>query len=314
MVEYGFSVGSQFLPWGTTLADIAMRCPIREQTATAITIEASAAFDLPLVALVVRAPASDRPVLQAWYELRALADLRDDEPFLAPLIALFGEPHANQIHSLQGIPQPAAAVHRSISWRFGDIMVGVSLYGAVRTSAAGRSYAVLFANWENEIAAAAPYLAEFDQADLLLAQLVAHAMIDTLPLEMAQQPFMLPGQARYDPALHKAQRCLRKRTLRSTPASITSRLQADAVAIWQNRASAAWGISTVWETVAFRSGELVRASLVDLRPAKGAGGTFFTIGELALRSTPSSRGLHQLAAVLEQRRLADVDRYEEDDV
>jgi hypothetical protein len=219
------------------------------------------------------------------------------------------------------VSYPAGQVRQTLGWENGDVYVGVSIFAQARPEAAGFSAAALTLHWENELAAAQPYLpAYMNQEKWLAGQAERPQLLAQISLEQEQHPFFVTNyrrqtiaQTRADTTLRQAQRVLYKRHLLGTPAGVSQQMTPHEVWVWRNPAATFWAVSTVWETAVFEPEQKVQATLLNILPAKGGGGTHLQMGDLVLRSRANSAGVRQLAEGIKKWGLAEVVYQEEYD-
>lgn len=248
--------------------------------------------------------------MQIWYELAAV----DGNP-LEEISRIFGVATESTRYDISHYSNPSSAVSFVAGWQVPGFRMGLSIYGAPRSTPDGVSAAALYVDWEDEIAAAVPYLAEMDKAERLLEQYATNAeIIGSELLEKDQHPYCTgPNDfAQFDETLWRAQRCLRRRHLYQTPAALAHSMQANQVLVWQNIEEKIWCISTQYETVYFPLSQPVPISHTNILPAKGSGASYLTASDLGLVSISRSPAMTRLAVLLKGNSLAQI-RFEEDD-
>lgn len=316
-ISDGFAVGGQVLPWGTTLAAALMQFPgVIEKGGRSAKFQPAGVLGLDEILFVtLYAPALDRPVMQAWY---ALANAPDVD-LIESVSRIFGPPVAQNDRDLSAYAQPMWAVRQTVEWQaaagFG---VGMSIYGAPRETPDGLSAGVLYIHWDDEVAAAAPYLAVMTEFEHWLEACATRAeIVYNETLEENQRPWgIFPGEvdASVNAALLRARRCLRMRQLYQTPPALAESLQPNQALVWKDVSDSIWCISTCYETVCFPLGQQVTVAHVNLLPAKGAGGSWLDISALGLRSSAKSPALVRLAGFLRDEMGAQVSFVEDYDV
>lgn len=288
-----------------------MVAPLQQQERYALFAEKSV-WGVEVLNCSLYAAAPDRPVWQAWYNLPITPQLEEQ------LQMIFGPPTQQKEYV---VSYPAGQVRRTLGWEKGDVYVGVSIFAQPRPEAAGFAAAAFTLHWENELAAAQPYLPAYvNQEKWLAGQAERVQLLAQITLEEEQQPFFVTNYRRYtlaqtkaDATLRQAQRVLYKRHLFGTPAGVSQKLTPNEVWVWRNPAETFWAVSTVWETAVFEPEQKVQATLLNILPAKGGGGTHFQIGDLVLRSRANSAGVKQLAELVQKGGLAEVVYQEEYD-
>ncbi len=322
-ITHGFDTGTNILRWGTTLAE-ALAQPVVAPLASdesSVRFPATRALGLDVLSATLRAPAMDRPVMQAWYELRHDPVRASDDDLVKRTSQVFGPPDSQSQHDVSRHPNPSFGVRCVARWAFKGFDVGMSIYGAPRETPEGLSPAVLYTDWEDEIAAAAPYIREMEAAERLLERQAGTAeIIGSEFIEEDQRRYHRPDYNAIDPhfaltnaAMLQAQRCLWKRHLYQTPAGIATSMQANQVVIWKNRDDQVWCISTQYDTVCFSLGEQTIISHVNILPAKGGGASYLTASDLDIRSVANSPAMSRLVALVKENSLAQVSFVEDYD-
>lgn len=313
-----FGVGGTQLRWGTTLAeamDALAALPRLKSSGDSARFVVEEACGLAALSTELRGPALDRPVLQVAHELKHIPQRASDDAVLSEVTGVFGPPGRTETNLPVRPDHPSYSVTAVAHWQFGDVSVGLSIYGAPRTVQNGVSSAGLYADWDNIVAAAEPYLQELEAAEARLASYATEIeLLDIVTIEEPLRPYYVPDYGSSDPhhvrndeTLRRAQICLRKRNLCRTPESVGRTLDDQRVAVWKSTSHGMWGVSTRWETVYFPLGAPVRVGLVSLLPAKFGGSTELTVSDLQLCSVARSAAIHQLADLLKANSLADVD-------
>jgi hypothetical protein len=322
LITNGFDTGKHILHWGTTLAEALTqlaKVASVESDDHSVRFPATRALGLDILSVTLRAPAMDRPVMQAWYELKHDPKRASDDDLVKRVSGVLGPLAKRTDHDMLGHPNPAFGVRCSVRWPFAGFDVGMSIYGASREEPEGLSPAVLYTDWEDEIAAAAPYLHEMEEAERLLeSQAWKAEIIGRESLEEDQHRYHHPNynadnphQALTNEMLLRAQRCLRKRHLYQTPTMIAAYMRANQVVVWKNSDDQVWCISTQYETVCFPLKTLTTISHVKVLPARGPGGSYLTASDLDLQSIANSPGISRLVALLEKNKLAKISFTEE---
>jgi hypothetical protein len=317
----GFQLGTTDYVWGTTLAEALAHHPPLAADQRSATFAAMALPGLPVLSATIRAPAADRPVLQVWYDMPYDPHTASDAALLQLLTPLLGTPTSQTHHPPTSVAHQSAHVRCVFGWSLPGVHVGVSIFGAPRRTPQGLVLAALYADWEDEIAAAAPFRPALAQADAQLALWAADASaLGCFTLVVAQAPFYVanyrasnPHRARSDETLRSAQRCLYKPRLRQTPDQLARQLRSEQVLLWSNPTVQVWGVSTSADTVCFASDEVVFASFTQLAPARGPGQTQLAIDELTLIDQVQSGGLASLVKCLQTHGLALVSSITADD-
>jgi hypothetical protein len=313
--QTGFDMGGALIPWGTTLSVMLARYTPFENDNRSAKFLIPELFGISILSLTVRAPALDRPVLQAWYEIKYDPDSASDTDIVNRVASIVGAPAAQTRYSGNAnTSNPASSVRYIAHWYYDGVHVGMSIFGAPRNAPEGISSAIIYADWDDEIAAAAPYLKELEQADACIDVYARQAVIlGVVALEIDQNRFFIPNYRNEDPfqaltneSILKAQRSLWKRHLRCPPNAISGTLERNQVAVWRNDDHRVWGISTKWDTVCFALSSQPAVSCANILPAKGSGGTYLTIADLSLASISYSSAIAEVTAILRDHDLATI--------
>lgn len=316
MIAHGFDTGDTLLPWGTTLAEACTRfVGLIQSDERSAKFAAGRFLGFDALSATLRAPAMDRPVMQVWYELKHDPTCASDEALTEKVSRALGPPAGQADHEVHS-PNPSFGVRHTAYWPDKSFGVGISIYGAPRQTPEGLSSAALYVDWQDEIAAAAPYIEEMLEAEhsLVLQAREAEILLH-LSLEEGQRCYGLsaPDNPPAGEALLRARRCLRKRRLYQTPATLAKSMQTNQITIWRNAARKTWCISTKYETVQLPVGAHVTVSHTSLLPAKGSGSSRLNASDLELVSIANSPAISQLAAFLQDRSLASVAFFEDYD-
>lgn len=292
----GFDAGTQLFPWGATLLDALPTLPKPvEANASSVKFQSSDVFSLTgIFNISLRAPAFDRPVLQADYEW---VDASEHD-VIAGFTRIFGRPAKKTDYDMSQYRQPIWAVKSAFGWQVdAGFRTGLSIYGAPRETLGGLAAGIFYIHWEDELTAAAPYLTVMTEFENWLKVCAARA-------EPIWQGTLEENQGRYpmvvDAMSQRAWRSLRKRLLYQTPPTIAALLQPNQVLVWKDVPDAIWCISTHAETVCFQAGQSVSVTHLNLLPAKGGGATTVSISDLTLNSIPNSAALVQLTHFLRE--------------
>lgn len=321
-----FPVDDQLISWGSTLDEAEQQLAPRPWLPPHggwpnLRSRCQAVLGLPAVECELRGPARHKPILQASYELAPPPNHPGPGPadpayWVAPLTRVLGPP-------AEAGPNPHAyagsgSVVYTARWEMPLLNVGLSVFGGVRQQEAGRASAGLYFDWRDVLTAARPfYEAALVQSAALAAE-YAHLTLPPQRFDTRQR------QGRYydDPApagdaatqtrWRQSERALYREGLLETPPALQASLSATQLALWRVPTRAAWAVSTQHDTVLLPDAAPVPVELTTLRPAKGGGAMYLSLGELHLSDTYNAPALPQLATALERVGVA-VERSEEYD-
>ena len=298
------------LPWGTTLAEVAARLAGRPQWPpyggeSNLRPICAHVLGLPAIDCHLRAPAHSRPVLHASYALAAppsyAGQPTEASQWQAPLTARLGPPTWAEVVARPG-PAGADTVVYAARWQGPGVLLGLSTFGGLRHEAGGAVAADLFLDWEDEATAAWPYAEAAARAATQLAVGVGPAVAATgWQLARAQVPYTHFDSRQPQPptdAQRRAQRALYCEHLLETPPYFQQRLAATEVALWLVPGSAAWAVSTCWDTVVLPAAAPPPVELLTAQPGRGRGYLQLDIGPLRLTDALGAPALPALAAAL----------------
>jgi len=279
----GFDTAAGSFAWGTTFEQLEARGlrPVHA-TAAGVNVWHVAGADvlgLRSSRMELMVPRPGRPVMQVCHRL----DLPAGESHVdfalhahARLVERLGMPNHGDARPARFKEENSWSVAVNAEWRLGSVRVGVSWYGAPRDDeAAVKTSGILFVDWDDEVAAAAPWAEAWQREQLALDAMLrgAHAVAR-----------LEAGPAR-DYARSASQRVLRMPALHFTLPGFAL-LQGEGAAnhrlvLWSSASGDAWGVSDLHDTVFCRRGESLAAQWVQVLPAKGGGSTDLSFGPLA---------------------------------
>jgi hypothetical protein len=325
-----FFVDDQPLPWGLSLAEVDAGLSGRAWLVPYggwpnLRSVCRSVLGLAAVECNLRGPAWHKPVLQVSYQLAPPPGHPGPGPadpayWTAPLSQLLGPP-TKAGPSANPAPGAGSVVY-SAEWQRPQLHLSLSVYGGVRAEAAGPAAAGLYLHWQDELTAAAPYVAAAAARSNAL-----NARFGWISRELifrTAQPqtgyFWLPSPAstaeaaRAETRLRQAQRALYRDNLCDTPTTLQEQLTEHEVALWPVRGrGATWAVSTKWDTTVLKAPDWPPLELHLLHPAKGSGTQWLAVGDLRLHDSYGAPGLGQLAAALERYAGAPVRRTEDYD-
>jgi len=278
-------------------------------------------FEIPTLSGEAKSPSIKRPVTQLTFKLGEPKGIQSDVviPFwLNTLKRAFGEPTGESSQKVYPFADPSGMVIFNAHWINSEFRIDLSVYGSVRKSKYGDELAGIFIEWKNDKEAATPYIESFKRrSEELEETLLQGTSIEVFEVSTKQSPFTMPDYASENPhkaivdqKLRLAQKSLYKEFLLETPSSIKDKLNEYAIAIWQHEKSGIWGVSNLFDTVCYKLGDSVKVDFANLQPAKGQGGTYFSIGDLDISDKPNSDVLKGATERLEQIMSVTISRYE----
>jgi len=291
----GFPIDGRVFPWGTTLAAVAAKLNLPIGDAPAIGYHAgrtacTTAFGFVTLGVEITAAGSTRPVTGLCYELAppAGAVLPGPAVWLTPLTGWLGKPDQAGDCPLPPHGDPSGCVRYHANWRGHGYSVAISLYGALRDVAGGRSAGCLWLSWSAP-AAAAPFLDERLAAAADLAALAA------APVDLHKFTLILEQQPRYR---DDADYALSAPHLLPTPKTIKAGLGSHGFAICRIGGGTRWCLSTRWDSIVFGIGQPVVVDWYDVLPAKGGGFSEIAVDGWSVRDVAGSRIIGEALAAL----------------
>ena len=291
--EQGFAIDDADYRWGITPGDIPRLGPLPFSTDYLhLDVPCRAVLGFRAAGMTLSAPACDRPVMNVSYELRPRPLWRARPAYwMDGLCARFGLPDQQQENDLHD----SSSVACWASWRRPTIEIGLSIYGAFRDAALGRSAGLVYVRWLDTAAAAAPFVAAWHAATEALVQPAA-TLAEFRRFDMPQ--LLTPAGDPIDPhaTTFENWRALNRRTLLGTPASIAERLTDGSFAVWRSTVNGLWALSTSWDTVVLRPTSHV--CWTEIRPAKGGGHSGLSVDDLSIVMPYGTKGIAEAAAAL----------------
>lgn len=292
-IARGFDTAAGTFAWGTTfqqLEALGLRSADAELGLGAWRVPGVDVLGLRSSRMQLMAPYPGRPVMQVWHRL----DLPESESHVdfvlrahAQLVAQLSMPDYGEMQPARFKEENAWNVAVNAGWRVGGVNVSVSWYGAPRNDEAeGKTSGILCLDWDDEIAAATPWVDAWQQEqvalDAMLRQAHTVARLQAGPAREQALHRGSPGDIR---ALITAQRVLRRPSLHFTVPDFAL-LKGNGAAnhqlvLWSAASGDAWGVSDIHNTVYCRHGETLRAQWVQALPAKGGGFTDLSFGPLS---------------------------------
>lgn len=277
----GFHLDGQLVDWGT-LRGAARALPGLSPTKISagwhdgIAFRSSEMLGIKTLSAFLRGPSDDRPVLSIVYEVDA-ADI-DGARIVDVLAMQLGLPKKHDTHEWSGGGYAWSTVVETAGWSFGDVSIGLSVYGGERDEVGGRSIAMLWHAWDESIAAK-PFIAEWQsRCDALTRYAKRRSSIDVFALDLPQNGFLVPDgkkpSARQIAAAHErraAHFSLHDPDMLATPAEIAAMIRTNGCALWTSAVDSIWCLSNRWDSKAFEIGKAVKASHAEIKPAKGGG-------------------------------------------
>jgi len=289
----GFRLGeARFFPWGTRFDAV-----VRDFEGTGYasrTLPCGEAYGLAARSAEPSAPRPDRPVLNVTYELAAIGNPARD--LFAPLVMRLGAPQTIQRDELSPHASSPDHVVLHANWKTAEGMpIGLSLYGAPRTTRFGDSAGSLYLSWGDLEAAAAPWIDEWQATN----DAVAQGAQSPGSIERFGVGYDVRANDAHEP-LRIAKRCLNTPELLDTPRSIAHGLGDRSFALWSDTAGTRWHLSTCACTIVLGGPDTSRVRVASVEPARGGGFSSIDIGGWWARDAWQSRAIEEAVHALER--------------
>lgn len=289
----GFRLGEAgFFPWGTRF-DAVVR-DFEGNGYASRPLPCTEAYGFATCSAEPSAPRPDRPVLTVTYELAAT-----DQPsrnLFARLVIGLGAPRTIERDELSPYAGSPDHVVLYANWKTaGGIPIGLSLYGAPRTTRFGLSAGSLYLSWGDLEAAAAPWMDEWKAAN----EAVAQAAQSPGSIERFSVGYDVRASDARDP-LRIANRCLSAPELLDTPGSIAQSLGTRGFALWSDAAGTRWHLSTSACTIVLGGPDTSRVRVASVEPARGGGFSSIDVGGWWARDAWKSRAIDEAVRALER--------------
>ena len=269
-------------------------------------------FGLRSTEMEVRAPFTDRPVLQVTYQLSPIEKKflqKIHSPFIKQLVKILG-PANTRGHIERNVKNEfkSSVVVYSAKWLFGDIRISLSVYGGTRNNYSGPAAAGLFIHWIDEKKAALPFRNEIKKIeDDFERNINENIIIRTFKTQYEQRPFSVihyelsdPYIAEKDPEWRAAQMALYNKALFQTPQSIHDRLSNDQIALCILPGQRKVYVSNKWDTIYLADQDESLITFYEILPARGPGGRELKLKDLLIKDSKSSDTLIQLFNEIEK--------------
>ncbi|HTV69917.1 MAG TPA: hypothetical protein VMF90_15405 [Rhizobiaceae bacterium] len=281
VLQRGFHLDGRIVDWGT-LRGVARALPgLMPTTISAgwhdgIAFRSGEVFGIRTLSAFLRGPADDRPVLSTVYEVDA-ADI-DGAQIVDVLAMQLGLPKKHEAHEWSDSGHAWSTVVETAGWNFGDVSIGLSVYGGERDEVGGRSIAMLWHAWDETIAAK-PFIAQWQsQCEVLARYAARRSTFEAFTLDLPQSSLFAPdskkptvrqiADAHQRRAVHFS---LHDRDMLATPPEIAAMIPTNGCALWTSAVDSIWCLSNRWDSKAFDIGAQVKVSHAEIKPAKGGG-------------------------------------------
>lgn len=273
-------------------------------------VQCSEIAELKAVTCSFRGPAMNRPVMQVSFDLATIKPKlfeKPHHPYVKHLTKILGKPHGisrSRLESGQKYNKgyAYANVIYYCKWWLGDILISLSVFGGIRTNKVGEYAAGLYFDWLNEENAAEPYLKEFIQNESELTQDIfdirkVKINYELKPYHRTHYDLKDPYIALKDQNIRTAQLILYGDKLYRTPKYLSSELAENEIALFKSTIKDKWCIGNIWDFTLITDN--CKMYYVDIKPARGSGGTEMKINSLTIYDIKDSKVLEKLSLTIE---------------
>ncbi|WP_396596160.1 hypothetical protein [Dokdonia sp. R86516] len=256
-------------------------------------------------------PSYDRPISSISFGLKPIKKgwfQQHHAPYMKQLISILGEPH-----NINKNPLPdgkkynegysSGSVIYAAHWWFGDIRIGLSVYGGIRNESLGKTAALIYIGWYNEIAMAQPYINEYYDRETRISEQLTPIETFTLSygqLKTLRRSYELPSDllAVKEDEIHAAQLALYHAKVYRTPRELAQQIQPNQLRLLSLDTTQHYALATMYDFTVFDyDSEFVFTNVI---PAKGAGATEITVNNITYRDSPNSVPLSELKTKLKK--------------
>lgn len=291
-----FAMGKDWLPFGSTLLDVEARGIAIERhllpKRNAVIDVSGDIFGLPYGYVEAHCFAAGRPIEQVWYQLPldpTAGHLETIRQGHKNLVQVLGRPTtaSGDVSEIQITSTGDVVFHAT--WRRKHYLLGTSWFGDTRHEHGLALSGMLYQHWDDEKAAAKPYLSGFHSQLSKLEQIpfpIAKARLLDSNLDRPSIKKWYRTGAVFDPAsdrsLIEAQRALYSPRLLLTPRAWSGKLPiatSGELVMWQSK-DGLLGFSTPCDTWIAEPDELLVIDEFLTHPAKGPGSHAVRLGEI----------------------------------
>lgn len=273
-------------------------------------IPCSSIADLNALTCSFRAPATNRPVMQVSFELSTIKPKlfqKPYSPYVQHLTKLFGKPHGISKNGMDGQKYnkgyASSQVMYNCKWWLDDVLISLSVFGGIRNRDEGDYAAGLYFDWLNEQRVANPYYSEFVNIESELIEDISD--IRTIKLNYDLRPFHRnhyelkdPHQALKDEKIRTAQLILYTDNLFRTPKEISQDLSDNEIVLFKAQNTKNWCVGNKWDFTPITNDS--KLNYIDIKPARGSGGTVIRINDLTIHDKRDSEILNKLSLTIEE--------------
>lgn len=274
-------------------------------------IQCSEIAELKALTCSFRGPSLNRPVMQVSFELATINPKlfeKPHSPYVKHLTKLFGEPNKISKQRLENGQKynegyASSNVIYNCKWWLGDILISLSVFGGIRTKKEGEYAAGLYFDWLNEERTAEPYFDDFLSKESELTQDISDIRkvsikYDSRPYYRSHYELKNPHLASKNRAIRTAQLILYSQNLYRTPDELAEELTDNQIIIFKSKKTDNWCVGNKWDFTPITSESTLK--YIDIKPARGSGGTEMNINSLNISDEKNSETLKELLNTLEE--------------
>lgn len=273
-------------------------------------IPCSEIAELKTLSCSFRAPSLKKPVMQVSFELETIKPNIFEKPYtpyVRHLTQILGKPHGISKNALDGQKYnkgyASSQVMYNCKWWLGDILISLSVFGGIRTRKEGEYAAGLYFDWLNEKRIAEPYFEEFVAEESELSSTISDLTnikmnYDFRPYHKKHYELNIPDQALHDQEIRTAQLILYADKLFRTPKTIAKEMTDKEIVLFKSHKTNNWCIGNKWDFTPINEDSTL--NYIDIKPARGSGGTEMKINSLNIQDKRDSEILNNLSMKIEE--------------
>lgn len=274
-------------------------------------IQCSEIAELKALTCSFRGPSLNKPVMQVSFELATMKPKlfeKPHTPYIKHLTKIFGKSYAvskNRLEIGQKYNQgyASSSVIYNCKWWLGDILISLSVFGGIRTKKEGDYAAGLYFDWLNEERAAEPYFKEFINKEVDLTQDISdirkvNTKYKSRPYYRSHYELKDPHIALKNKNIRTAQLILYTNKLYRTPEELSAGLTDNQIVVFKPKKTDSWCVGNKWDFTQITTES--KLNYIDIKPARGSGGTEVDINSLTISDERNSKPLEELVQILQE--------------
>jgi hypothetical protein len=274
-------------------------------------LQCSEIANLKTLTCSFRGPSLNRPVMQVSFDLATIKPKlfeKPHTPYVKHLTAILGKPHGiskNRLENGQKYNQGYAnsTVIYNCKWWLGDVLISLSVFGGIRTKDEGEYAAGLYFDLLNEERTAKPYYKEFIDRESELTKGISNVKkitikYDSRPYHRNHYELKEPHLALKNRDVRTSQLILYTDKLYRTPIELSEDLSDNQIVLFKSQKTDKWCVGNKWDFTPITIDS--KLSFVDIKPARGSGGTRIDINSLTINGERDSKPLVGLSNKIEE--------------